>query len=43
MIISLVRPRITRCPVAGSTAPMSPVRNQPSGVKAASVAAGSFQ
>ena len=43
MIISLVRPRITRCPAAGSTTPMSPVRNQPSGVKAAPVAAGSFQ
>ena len=29
--------------MAWSTAPMSPVRNQPSGVNAAWVAAGSFQ
>ncbi len=29
MIISLLRPRITRWPATGSTVPMSPVRNQP--------------
>ena len=34
---------MTRCPVAGSTAPTSPVRNQPSGVKAAAVAPASCQ
>ena len=43
MISSLIRPRMTRCPLASSTAPISPVRNQPSAVKAVAVAAGSPQ